>query len=183
MVSEKIKAYNKAYYQRKKEPKVINKISEPKRQRSIEYKTHNKQYKIIKRAVDKYKKETEIYQPQIVYFKKSDYTIFDAELNKWIEIGLGLHAKEDIKKNVIVQYYIGEKQTIEEFNINKIEQNQRNYAIKLPGNYVLNCFNYYHCQASLVNTVSKLVHKKHGQKPKINARIVVNNNESILKKS
>ena len=172
--------YNKLHYQKNKKQQPFK--QKFKRIRSEEYKIHNKQYKVVQRAVQKYKSETEIYQPSLFFFRKSDYRKYNSVTEKQEEIGLGLHALKDFKKDTIVQFYIGVKESLEVFNLKKLNNNERNYAILLPNNYVLNCFNSYHCQASLANTISNLIHKKTGKSARLNARIVVNNSKCLLKK-
>ena len=108
-ISDKRRAYNKKYYESHRKPKKIFKqtddIQKIKRLRLPSYYIHNKQSKVILRAIKNHKEEAAAYQPNIVYTKKSDYRKFDDETKEMKEIGLGLFAKVDIKKNTLIQYY------------------------------------------------------------------------------
>jgi alpha-L-fucosidase len=186
-ISDKRKAYNKEYYEKHKKPKKFVKekdeIKKIKRIRTEADRIHNNQYKVIKRAVEKYKVIIGAYQPDIVYFKKSDYRKLDIATNKLSDIGLGLFAKVDIEKETLIQYYIGEEISTTEFETIKRDNNERNYAIQLSAKVVFNCFKNYHCLASLANNVSNIIHKKDGTIPKLNSVIAINRKQtSVLKK-
>ena len=186
-ISDKRRAYNKDYYEKHKKPKKLSKEKDSterkKRIRTEPDKIHNKQSKVIKRAVARYKEKTKVYQPDIVYYKKSDYRKLDIATNQLIDIGLGLFAKVDIKKKSLIQYFIGEEILTTKFEALKRDNNERNYAIQLSANVVFNCFKNFHCLASLANNVSNIIHKKNLTKPKLNSVIAINRRQtSILKK-
>jgi putative transposon-encoded protein len=143
-----------------------------KRLRSEVEKKYNKEYKIVKRAIDKadYSKH-----PDLVVVKKSQFRAKDSLTKTYTkDIGFGLFAKVDIPKKTFIEPYIG---TIMNAEVYKKEVNEGygGYAIVLNKSSVYQCFKNIHCRASYANDSRRLKHKNTNTKPKLNARIVVNN--------